>query len=82
MDIFSKHHNCPPPPTPAPRTATVKPSDRRIDFDIETLLSFLERRKLSSSLSSSSLSSSLSSSSLSGWLPESAPASLALRGRQ
>lgn len=49
------------------RTATVKPSDRRIDFDIDTLLSFLERRKLSSSSSSSSLSSfssSFSSSSL------------------
>jgi len=55
------------------RTATVKPSDRRIDFDIETLLSFLERRKLSSSLSSSSIS---------GWMHESAPPSLSLRGRQ
>ena len=37
------------------RTATVKPSDRRIDFDIETLLNFLEKRKLSSRSSSSSL---------------------------
>jgi len=49
------------------RTATVKPSDRRIDFDIDTLLSFLERRKLSSSSSTSSLtsfSSSFSSASL------------------
>lgn len=45
------------------RTATVKPSDRRIDFDIDTLLSFLERRKLSSSSSSSSLSSFSTSSS-------------------
>ena len=35
--------------------ATVKPSDRRIDFDIETLLNFLEKRKLSSRSSSSSL---------------------------
>jgi len=30
-----------------PRESTVKPSDRRIDFDIETLCNFLERRKLS-----------------------------------
>jgi len=29
------------------RESTVKPSDRRIDFDLETLCNFLERRKLS-----------------------------------
>jgi len=30
------------------RQTTVKPSDRRIDFDISTLISFLEKRKYSS----------------------------------
>ena len=32
-------------------SSTVRPSDRRIDFDVQTLTSFLERRKTSASAS-------------------------------
>merc|ERR1719237_1186559 len=62
------------------RTATVKPSDRRIDFDIDTLLSFLERRKLSSSSSSSSLNS-FSSSFPSSSLPRISDNNIFVNGR-